>query len=258
MPELDGVDVCRRARAASTPSPPYIILLTARSAKEDIVTGLDAGADDFLTKPFHREELRARVEVGRRFVKLNAELIESRERLRVLALTDTLTGIMNRRAVLETLLRETSRAGRDGDSLAVGMLDIDFFKRVNDTVGHAAGDEVLKEVAQRSLDALRVSDSLGRFGGEEFLLILPDANAKLAGPVLERVRRAVSASPIAAGNSRLEVTVSIGGAVWTGQSIDELIRQADDALYTAKARGRNRVELAAARACPPLKCLVDA
>jgi diguanylate cyclase (GGDEF)-like protein len=130
------------------------------------------------------------------------------------------------------------------------MMDIDFFKRVNDTSGHAAGDEVLKEVTRRSVDALRLSDSFGRFGGEEFLLIVPGADAKLAGPVLERVREAIAASLIAVGPTMIEVTVSIGGAVWNGQSMDELIRQADDALYAAKELGRNRVELAGCNPAP--------
>ena len=245
MPLLDGVEVCRLARALETASPPYLILLTARTAKEDIVTGLDAGADDFLTKPFHREELRARVEVGRRFVELNQELVESREQLRLLALTDVLTGAMNRRAVMEELQRAALRAERSGDSLAIGMMDVDFFKRVNDTWGHAAGDEVLKEVVRRSAGALRSADYLGRFGGEEFLLILAGASARSARSALERVRKAVAASPMVLDAGSAEVAVSIGGAVWNGDSIDRLIIAADDALYAAKDRGRNQVVMAA-------------
>jgi two-component system, cell cycle response regulator len=245
MPELDGVEVCRLVRAVETASPPYLILLTARTAKEDIVTGLDAGADDFLTKPFHREELRARVEVGRRFVELNQELVDSREQLRLLALTDMLTGAMNRRAVMEDLERAALRAARSGEDLAIGMMDVDFFKRINDTWGHAAGDEVLKEVVRRSAGALRSADYLGRFGGEEFLLILAGASARSARSALERVREAVAATPMVLDEGSVDVAVSIGGAVWNGDSVDRLIIAADDALYAAKDRGRNLVVMAA-------------
>jgi diguanylate cyclase (GGDEF)-like protein len=251
MPELDGVEVCRLARAVQTASPPYLILLTARTAKEDIVTGLDAGADDFLTKPFHREELRARVEVGRRFVGLNQKLVESREQLRLLALTDMLTGAMNRRAIMEELERAALRAARSGESLAIGMMDVDFFKRVNDTWGHAAGDEVLKEVVRRSAGALRSADYLGRFGGEEFLLIMAGASAKAARSVLERVRKAAAASPMVLDAGCADVTVSIGGAVWNGDTVDRLIIAADDALYAAKDRGRNQVVMAAPGSVTP-------
>lgn len=244
MPELDGVELCRLVRAVETPSPPYIILLTARTAKEDIVTGLDAGADDFLTKPFHREELRARVEVGRRFVELNQELVESREQLRLLALTDMLTGIMNRRAIMEELERAALRAERSGETLAIGMMDVDFFKRINDIWGHAAGDEVLKEVVRRTASALRSADYLGRFGGEEFLLILAGATVTAARSVLERVRLAVAASPVLLEAGTAQVTVSIGGAAWRGDSVDRLIVAADDALYAAKDLGRNQVVMA--------------
>ena len=219
MPELDGVEVCRLTRAMETPSPPYIILLTARTAKEDIVTGLDAGANDFLTKPFHREELRARVEVGRRFVELNQELVESRELLRKQALTDMLTGLPNRRAIMEELARAVLRAERSGEDLAVGMMDVDFFKHINDAWGH-------------------------RFGGEEFLLILAGASAEEAHAALERVRQAVAASPVLLDAGTAQVNVSIGGAVWRGDTVGQLVVAADDALYCAKDRGRNQVAMA--------------
>ncbi len=251
MPELDGVEVCRLVRAVDTPSPPYMILLTARTAKEDIVTGLDAGANDFLTKPFHREELRARVEVGRRFVELNQELVESRELLRTQALTDMLTGIMNRRAIMEELERAVLRAERSDEALAIGMMDIDLFKHINDTWGHPAGDEVLKEIARRSAGALRSVDYLGRFGGEEFLLILAGATARAARSALERVRKAVSASPVLLDAGTAQVTVSIGGAVWRGGSVGRLIVAADDALYAAKDQGRNRVVMAGSGGTTP-------
>ena len=246
MPGLDGVEVCRLVRALVTSSPPYIILLTARSGKDDIVAGLTAGANDFLTKPFDREELHARVEVGRRFVELNQELLENREQLRVQALTDALTGILNRRAILQTLEEEIARTQAERDNIAVGMMDIDMFKSINDAFGHAAGDEVLREVVRRSADSLRSDDSFGRFGGEEFLLVLPGVDSEAARPILERVRNAVSSSAVQVGGRPVRVTVSIGGAVRDGESIDDLIRVADDALYAAKAAGRDRVVMSRA------------
>jgi diguanylate cyclase (GGDEF)-like protein len=246
MPGLDGVEVCRLARAVPTPSPPYIILLTARSGKEDIVVGLEAGADDFVSKPFDRDELRARVEVGRRFVELNRELVESRRALEIQARVDALTGAMNRRAIVDTLEVATARADRLREPLAVGMMDIDYFKRINDTYGHVAGDEVLKEVVGRTRASIRPYDSLGRFGGEEFLVIMPGSGVRSTRSILERVRIAVCSVPVPAGSVGIAVTVSIGGTVKGEESLDHLLRVADDALYRAKAKGRNRVVMLAA------------
>ena len=244
MPEMDGIDVCRRARALDTRQPPYIILLTALSEKDDMMTGFEAGADDYVGKPYDPAELRARVEVGRRLVELNDELIEAQLRLEVQAHTDALTGLPNRRAIVETLEEELQRSQRDGTGLAVGMLDIDHFKRVNDECGHACGDVVLCELARRMESVLRPYDSVGRFGGEEFLVVVPGVTRSELGELLERLRGAATRAPFKVDKRGLVVTVSVGGAVFAGESMDALIARADDALYEAKARGRDLVVLA--------------
>jgi len=244
MPEMDGVDVCRRARALDTHQPPYIILLTALGEKDNMMAGFEAGADDYVGKPYDPAELRARVEVGRRLVELNDELIEAQLRLEVQAHTDALTGLPNRRAIVETLQEELQRSEREGTRLAVGMLDIDHFKRVNDECGHASGDAVLCELARRMESALRPYDSVGRFGGEEFLVVAPGVSGPELGELLERLRKAVSQASFTVEARDLVVTVSLGGAVYAGESMDALIARADDALYEAKARGRDQVVLA--------------
>ncbi len=245
MPELDGVEVCRRLRQLETEQPPYVILLTARGGTEDIVRGLDAGANDYLGKPYDPEELRARVEVGRRFIELNERLLEAQHALEVLARTDALTGILNRGAIVKLLDAELSRARRENAALSVGMLDIDHFKRVNDTYGHAAGDDVLREVVRRAQTVLRPYDHLGRFGGEEFLVIIPGVEGPEALEILERIRAVVSAAPIGVQGQELTVTVSLGGAAGAGEPAEQLLVRADDALYAAKDQGRDRVLMAA-------------
>jgi len=245
MPRMDGVDVCRRARARATLQPPYIILLTALGDKESVVKGLDAGADDYVGKPYDADELRARLQVGRRLVDLNDQLLEAQHALEILACTDALTGVMNRGAILVDLEQEAARARREGVPLGLGMLDIDHFKLVNDSYGHATGDEVLREVVRRVLGVMRPYDSFGRFGGEEFLVLVPASGGKDLRDVLERVRSAVGSAPIVVHGHEIGVTVSIGGATADGGSADGLIARADDALYTAKKQGRDRVVLAA-------------
>ncbi len=247
MPEMDGVEVCRRCRGLETHQPPYIILLTALGDKDHVVTGLEAGADDYVGKPYDPAELRARVEVGRRLVELNAELIETQLALEVQARTDALTGLLNRGAIVERLEDELERDTREGGGLGVGMLDIDHFKLVNDTYGHAAGDDVLCALARRLESVLRPYDALGRFGGEEFLIVVPGAGRAELAEVFERMRDVAAAEPFDAAGTLLKVTVSIGGAVHGGESADDLIARADDALYAAKEQGRDRVVLAAAR-----------
>ena len=246
MPGMDGVDVCRRVRARETLQPPYIILLTALGDKESVVTGLDAGADDYVGKPYDPNELRARLAVGGRVVALNDQLLDARRVAERLARIDSLTGVLNRGAIFKELEREVERAAREGSPLGLGMLDIDHFKIVNDTCGHAAGDAVLCEIVRRVRGVMRSYDSFGRFGGEEFLVLVPGSGEGELRDVLERVRRAIGGAAIVVDGHELAVTVSLGGAVCGRESADRLIARADDALYTAKEQGRDKVVLAVA------------
>jgi two-component system cell cycle response regulator len=244
MPELDGVEVCSRIRALELSSPPYLLLLTGRDNKQDIATGLESGASDYLQKPVDRDELRARLLVGKRFAELNRKLLDTQAELRRQALTDSLTHIMNRRAVFARLTEEIARAPRQGLPLSIGVLDIDQFKSINDRFGHAGGDAVLQAVVERGLNTLRAYDAIGRIGGEEFLLVMPGVGPRDTEIVLERLRRAVAEKPVSTQGQEVTVTVSIGGAVCQGETMDELLNLADDALYKAKNQGRNRVVLA--------------
>ena len=241
MPELDGVEVCRRIRALELSSPPYLLLLTSRGEKQDIATGLESGASDYVQKPFDHDELRARLLVGRRFAELNRKLLETQGELRRQALTDPLTHIMNRRAIFGRLTEEMARAPRQGLPLSIGVLDIDHFKSINDRFGHSGGDSVRQTVVNRALKALRAYDALGRIGGEEFLIVMPGVGPRDTEIVLERLRKAVAEKPMSAQGEEVTVTVSIGGAVSQGETMDELLNLADDALYRAKEQGRDRV-----------------
>jgi diguanylate cyclase (GGDEF)-like protein len=242
MPGATGLEVCRLVRQRPAPYV-YILLLTARDRREDIVTGLDAGADDFLTKPFDALELRARLRPGERVVDLQEGLMRTQEAYRELAIHDSLTGLWNRRMILGQLQIELHRAEREGKALGVAIADLDHFKRVNDTLGHAAGDAALREVAARMRSAVRDCDFIGRYGGEEFLLVLPGCDGAVGLLVAERVRRRVADEPVKAGDEVVPITVSLGLAFSRRADVepDALIKAADEALYRAKAAGRNRV-----------------
>jgi two-component system, cell cycle response regulator len=244
MPGIDGTDLCRRIRAGESGHPHYIILLTARTSTEALVAGLEAGANDYVRKPFDSAELRARVDVGRRFVELYDQLLATQRALEHQARTDSLTQIMNRGAILARLSEENVRSRRQGSTLALGIMDIDHFKVVNDTCGHAAGDQVLREVVRRLTVAFRPYDGLGRVGGEEFLILIPGAVREDARAILERMRQVACATPIDYGERRITVTVSLGGTTTRGdEAVDEVLIRADEALYRAKELGRNRVEM---------------
>jgi two-component system, cell cycle response regulator len=253
MPGMDGLELCRRVRANRREPYVYLVLLTERQASGDAVLGLKSGADDFMTKPFDDEELRARLQAGERIVSLHAELIAARDAMRTLAVVDPLTGLPNRSAILHTLSKEMSRARREHAPLAVAMADIDHFKQINDAHGHLSGDAVLREVATRMQGALRTYEAAGRFGGEEFLLILPACDGEKGMLVAERVRSAVAGATIDIGGSGIAVTCSVGVAAMNGGdrlAPLDLVSTADAALYQAKADGRNRVAARDAHRAP--------
>jgi diguanylate cyclase (GGDEF)-like protein len=248
MPGMDGPELCRRLRdrEALGASYTYVLLLTGRRDKLDLVAGMEAGADDYVTKPFDEHELRVRLRAGQRVVALQTELYRLKELFRLQSRTDPLTGTLNRRAMVERLAAELSRTRREGASLGVAMVDVDHFKRVNDTYGHAAGDAVLRELARRIEGTGRGSDAFGRIGGEEFVVVWPRADAVGSHVAAERLRRAVSRTPfVVAGAPPLAVTVSVGVTSSPGDEPTEaILARADEALYEAKRGGRDRVELA--------------
>jgi diguanylate cyclase (GGDEF)-like protein len=241
MPGVDGAEICHRIRARQKTPYQYVLLVTAKDDNADVVAGLDAGADDYLKKPFDRHELRARLTVGRRILALQDGLIRAREELRFQATHDVLTGIWNRRATLDLLQREIERAGRSQGATGLLMLDLDYFKQVNDTYGHLAGDAVLREVARRIMQVIRAYDFLGRYGGEEFLVVLPGCDRTHALQSAERIRSVVAGAPVLADQLEIPVTISIGvTAVTANASEKEVLAVADEALYQAKSSGRNR------------------
>ena len=244
MPYMDGVEVCRRIRTAAREPYVYVLLLTARTESQDLVEGMEAGADDYLTKPFNAQELRVRLRAGRRILDLQQQLMEARHALRVQATHDALTGLLNRGRALEILATEIARSERELRPLAVLMVDLDRFKQINDTHGHMAGDAVLRQAARRMQAVTRQYDSAGRYGGEEFLIVLPGCGARDGYAQAERIREAFARELFAAGGESLRVTCSIGvssrDACAAGDA-DRVIREADAALYDAKNRGRNRV-----------------
>jgi two-component system cell cycle response regulator len=244
MPGMDGLEICARLRAQTNRPYTYVILVTARSHSEDIIAGLEAGADDYISKPVKPLELRARLQTGRRILELQAKLLAAQHELRIKATRDFLTGMWNRQAIVDMLERELRRAAREGTAVGVILADLDHFKHINDTYGHLTGDAVLCETANRMRGALRQCDWIGRFGGEEFLVVLPGCNHPEGLRSAERVRLALADTPFALGGSSLPVTISLGmtttGAA-KGVSTDQLLDSADQALYEAKNRGRNRV-----------------
>lgn len=246
MPDFSGIELCRRIRDDSQGSYTYIIILTGVTEKHELVKGLEAGADDYLTKPFHSDELLARIGVGRRITDLNREIEAKNRSLELLALTDSLTGLQNRRSIGIWATRQLNSAARHKFSFWVAIGDLDNFKRVNDTYGHDAGDQVLKKFSEILERNTRCSDICGRIGGEEFLLVLTHADENGARLTVERVRQQLEAQQFSLGTDTVRVTASFGLAEFRhGQPPDfhQLVVQADTALYAAKGLGRNRVEI---------------
>ncbi len=250
MPDLTGEEICRHIRSSSEDSYPYIIVLTGSTDKDCLVEALEAGADDHLTKPFHRGELMARVAVGVRTVELHRQLRTKTMLMEKLALTDALTGLPNRRAIETWAGGQLSGAARHRFSCWVVVADLDHFKQVNDTFGHDAGDMILQRFSKILKANTRSSDLCGRLGGEEFLMVLTYAGKEDALAVIERIRKEIDRTTFTFGGCTMRVTASFGLAGFEGHQkpsiFSKLQALADEALYAAKRAGRNRVELAAA------------
>ena len=248
MPGMEGVEVCRKIRKAAEENYTYIILLTSQQRDEELVIGMEAGADDYIIKPFKHNELKVRLRAGRRIIELQNELLAAREILQAKAAHDSLTGLLNHEEILGTLDKELARSERDGVCVSIIMADIDHFKKINDTYGHLAGDAVLRIAAQKMLSMMRTYDSIGRYGGEEFLVVLPECCRECAGAFAERLRSCICRESIDTPEGMIPITISLGVAA-SGENgrLDghSLVKAADAALYRAKERGRNRVEVAA-------------
>jgi len=224
-----------------------MVLLTSKESKEDVVAGLESGADDYLTKPFDPEELKARLRTGLRILSLEDRLVEAREEMRFQATHDGLTALWNRGVIMDLLGRELARSRREHVSTSILMCDLDHFKSVNDTYGHLAGDDVLKETAKRLLSSVRSYDLVGRYGGEEFLVILNNCNPAYALARAEQICKTIAQKPAQTSSGAVPITMSLGLLVsqeWDCLPLEELLQHADEALYAAKASGRNCVKIA--------------
>jgi len=246
MPGLTGPEVCRRVRATAKDKDiyTYILLLSSKSQREDLIEGMESGADDYLTKPFDQHELQVRLRPGVRILELQHELISAREELRDQATKDFLTRIWNRSSILDILSRELQRGIRENRPVGLVLADLDKFKSVNDTYGHFAGDAVLREFVRRMSGSIRPYDAIGRYGGEEFLIVLPGCDVNATEKQAERMREALANDPMWFNEEAQLVTCSFGATSWVpgiAATEEALIRVADDALYAAKRQGRNRV-----------------
>ena len=246
LPDLDGIELCKRIRQAGLSGPyVYVILLTSKEGRQNMLEAMQAGADDYLVKPFNEMEMKARLLVGKRILDLQEELVSARESMRHAATHDSLTGLLNRGEIIAMFQRELERARREHTPVGAILCDIDHFKNVNDTLGHLFGDEALREVGRRLCAQVRVYDGVGRYGGEEFLVILP--NCDLPGALLRanELRAMVAGTPVVYSGVEKPITMSMGVAVSVcdGKSnLEALLNQADAGLYAAKEMGRNRVE----------------
>jgi two-component system, cell cycle response regulator len=246
LPDLDGIDLCRRIRQVGLSGPyVYVILLTSNEGRQNMLDALQAGADDYVVKPFDELELKARLLVGKRILDLQEELVAARESMRHAATHDSLTGLMNRGEILLMLERELERARREHKPVGVVLGDIDHFKNVNDTLGHLFGDEALREIGRRLRVQLRVYDGVGRYGGEEFLMVLPNCDLPDAVLRAEELREIIGRTPVLCSGVERPITMSMGVTVSICEGKNEvevLLNQADTSLYAAKEKGRNRIE----------------
>ncbi|KPA16820.1 response regulator receiver modulated diguanylate cyclase [Candidatus Magnetomorum sp. HK-1] len=243
MPKMNGIQVCENIRKYIKEPYIYTILLTAKKGKEDLVQAMNAGADDFISKPFDPHILKVRLRAGMRITNLQDELIAAREELRIQATHDSLTQLFNRSAMMNMIIREISRSQRDNSSIGLLMIDLDHFKSINDSYGHLVGDEILRKLSARMKTCTRRYDTIGRYGGEEFIILLPHCGKQEVFIVAERLRQSVCEKPFETSEGPLNVSISLGTTWVTPSEQDcseeDLIRVADKALYSAKHKGRN-------------------
>lgn len=247
MPKMNGVELCRAIRDIEAPGYVFIIIITARDSRDDIVKGLEAGADDYVSKPFYPPELLARIKTGIRILELERSLRKANEEIKRLSITDPLTNCYNRGYLMEHLPKEIKRAIRYKHLLSLAITDIDHFKRVNDTYGHQAGDKVLKYFVELIISSIRNSDWVARYGGEEFVVVIPETGIDGAVEMAERLRKTVASTGIDIGDKKINITASFGVACFDPNKTEEitpdyLINEADRMLYEAKREGRNRVK----------------
>lgn len=242
MPGIDGIELCRRLRCKEHAYYPYILMMAGRRDSYDVALALESGADDYLAKPFEEADLKARLRVAKRILGLQDSLIEAREGFRIQAMKDPLTDLWSRTAFLEFLEREMNRAARSKAKTGLLFVDIDHFKKINDTYGHLAGDTVLKDVAHCLKRCVRSYDFVGRYGGEEFCIALSECSGRHLAQRAEAIRQTVAAATTKIAGAEIAVTISIGATeVWSGATTPLAISLAiaDNALYRAKSAGRN-------------------
>ena len=242
LPGIEGIELSRRIRSDKEKNYTYIILLTSKKEQADMIDGFSAGVDDYITKPFDTNDLKARVKTGKRIIELQNQLIESQNRLREQATHDGLTKLLNRNAIFEIIEMEFARALRNEIPMGMIMIDIDHFKRINDTYGHQTGDDILQEVALRLKNGIRPYDNIGRYGGEEFLVVLPNCSIDQIEKVAERLRFNISGKKFKTRIKSLNASISMGITIAEypfDKSPDLLIKMIDEALYKAKEKGRN-------------------
>lgn len=242
LPKIEGIELSRRIRNNKDKDYTYIILLTAKKDQADMIDGFSAGVDDYITKPFNTLELKARIKTGKRIIELHGQLLESQERLREQATHDGLTKLLNRNAILDIINMEYDRASRNNIPIGMIIIDIDNFKKINDTYGHQTGDDILGKVASRLRKEIRPYDNIGRYGGEEFLVVLPNCSMNEITKVAERLRLRISGKKFRTRTKLLSVSISMGITVADypfDKSPESLIKVIDKALYEAKDRGRN-------------------
>ncbi|HEV2350797.1 MAG TPA: diguanylate cyclase [Terriglobia bacterium] len=261
MPGMDGLRVCEKVRKVKAEPYVYILLLTAKDRKENVVEGLEAGADDYLTKPYDAQELKARLRTGRRILALQEALLSARDALRFQASLDPLTGVWNRTAILGILRRELARTESQGHSLTVFKADLDRFSQVNERHGDMAGDAALREIARRIQNVNRLYDAVGRLGGEEFLIVAPGHQDSKARGQAERVRASISEEAVDLSEGEVRITASVGAVTVSaakGVEPNAILHAADAALSRAKSRGGNRVEVADPQEIPLLRASAQA